>query len=471
MLHPYDRRLLSESLRPPDGYTLDCAVGTTFSLDLYTLLTAPLSFTFFAMIQEEGRLIPDPMALLTTMVNYADRINIFCQAGQIAIPATHQPLYTYLEGTIIEVNTPDPAGVFHPKIWLLRFTAPDESVRYRLLCLSRNLTFDRSWDTVLVLDGSLTAQPDSTNKPLVDFIAALPGMAVHPLAEARASQIRRMQQELSQVHFALPAGFQSLTFWAAGIAETTPFPLTGAIDRLLIMSPFVAGGMLQRMTRQGTGHILISRLEELQRINPDYFAPFKSIYVLQPDADVETSPQDAEDGEGPDDNEPEQPHDALVGLHAKLYVADSGTNARVWTGSANATVAAFKHNVEFLVELVGPVRQFGVDAVLQQTEETDLIDLLTECSFSQGEPDNVDEEQEAADHLAEQGRRMLARAGLVASVSPAAETDRFAIQPEFGIGKRFLTHLEAKSKPGMDWKFPGFKAKSLFGIKNTSFGL
>ena len=42
-------------------------------------------------------------------------------------------------------------------------------------------------------------------------------------------------------------------------------------------------------------------------------------------------------------------------LHAKLYVADDGWNAHLWTGSANATDAAFgeNENVEFLVQLTG----------------------------------------------------------------------------------------------------------------------
>lgn len=44
MLDPYDRRHLMEILRPPEGYSLDFAIGTTFSLDLLALMTAPLSF-------------------------------------------------------------------------------------------------------------------------------------------------------------------------------------------------------------------------------------------------------------------------------------------------------------------------------------------------------------------------------------------------------------------------------------------
>jgi len=54
MLQPNDRRHLFESLRPPEGYTLDAAIGTTFTLELLALLTAPLAFTTFDWADETG---------------------------------------------------------------------------------------------------------------------------------------------------------------------------------------------------------------------------------------------------------------------------------------------------------------------------------------------------------------------------------------------------------------------------------
>jgi len=57
---------------------------------------------------------------------------------------------------IYDVQAPDADGVFHPKVWALRFIAGDGAIGYRVLCLSRNLTFDRCWDTVVTLDGELT---------------------------------------------------------------------------------------------------------------------------------------------------------------------------------------------------------------------------------------------------------------------------------------------------------------------------
>ncbi|MCC5633207.1 hypothetical protein LC613_37540 [Nostoc sphaeroides CHAB 2801] len=126
MLQPSDRQHLFESLCPPDGYSLDYAIGTTFTLELLTLLTAPLAFTTFGWGSEDGHLTRSPQVLLATMQQYAERITVFCQTGKIAIPKSHSLLYSYLENSIVEVNALHPNGIFHPKIWVLRFTAHNQ---------------------------------------------------------------------------------------------------------------------------------------------------------------------------------------------------------------------------------------------------------------------------------------------------------------------------------------------------------
>ena len=138
MLGTRDRTLLLESLRPPPGYQLRRAVGTSFTLDLIALLTAPLAFTFFDVHDKDGAPVADPVALLEALRRHAARITLFCQAGAIAVPKPDQALLAYLEGSVVEVQPPMGAGVFHPKIWVLEFTDDQQSSIYRFLCLSRN---------------------------------------------------------------------------------------------------------------------------------------------------------------------------------------------------------------------------------------------------------------------------------------------------------------------------------------------
>ena len=55
MLEPRDRLLLFEALKPPEGFHFDQGIGTTYSLDLLALLTAPLAFTWFEQQGDEDQ--------------------------------------------------------------------------------------------------------------------------------------------------------------------------------------------------------------------------------------------------------------------------------------------------------------------------------------------------------------------------------------------------------------------------------
>ena len=108
MLRPDERAHFLELLRPPSGCQLDCAVGTTFSLDLISALMLPLSFAFFDWEDADGKLIADPLALLEALRRYGNRFTIFCQSGQIRLPQNYQPLcVTFLEPCIYDVIPPD----------------------------------------------------------------------------------------------------------------------------------------------------------------------------------------------------------------------------------------------------------------------------------------------------------------------------------------------------------------------------
>ena len=77
----------------------------------------------------------------------------------------------------------------------------------------------------------------------------------------------------------------------------------------------------------------------------------------------------------------------LSGLHAKAYICDAGWQARVLTGSANATDVALHGNVEFLVELEGPKKQCGIDAVMKPGQgEAGFGDLLERYDVQNVEP-------------------------------------------------------------------------------------
>lgn len=328
----------------------------------------------------------DPIALLESVLRHADQIDIFCQAGQIAPMKEHKPIVAYLERSVHGVVPPNPNAIFHPKVWLLRYRSALGELSYRFLCLSRNLTFDRSWDTVLRLDGAVepgAVGPDAS--PIADFVRALPSLAVNPLDADRVTSLGALAVELAGVKFTLPDGFREARFWPMGHDGVERWPLDGRVDRLFAVSPFLTVPMLSRLSSRGRHHVLVSRPESLDAVGANALAGFDEVLTL---SSVALAEAEAQSVSAPADEALAEAADhELQGLHAKCYVADAGGLARVWTGSANATSAAFGGNVEFLVELTGPKRLFGVDVTLgDRPGQPSLRSILEPYLPSNAEP-------------------------------------------------------------------------------------
>lgn len=372
MLEPDGRHLLLDALRPPPGQTLDQAVGTTYSLDLLTLLTAPVAFAMFDRQRDDGSLAIDPIATLQALRTHARNITIFHQAGQVNVPPLDQVLITYLEDSVYPVIPPHHEAIFHPKVWLLRFRDPEsDAVSLRLLCLSRNLTFDRSWDTILRLDG--VPGTTASHVELREFTEALLEMAAprRTMEPGRMDAVRRLGDDMASAIWQLPDGFDEVRFWPIGYDMRERWPFEGRIDRMLVVSPFLTQGAISALTRKRRGSILVSRPESIEKVGGDAVRHLAEVLVLSGEAaapigdEHQAAATEAEAAADPDRR--------LDGLHAKTYVADAGWQGRVWTGSANATDAAFHGNVEFLVELRGRKRICGVHATIG--DHTDRLGL------------------------------------------------------------------------------------------------
>jgi hypothetical protein len=431
MLEPGDRLLLFEALRPPQGFRFDQGIGTTYTLDLLALLTAPLAFTWFEQQGDENHPAGiDSLEILESLRRHADQLTIFCHAGRIALPKAFYPQLAFIEDSIIECQ-PDEDRAFHPKVWVLRWVNDSGGVRYRVLCLSRNLTFARAWDTLLSLDGDLSLDRRSAisrNRGLVDFVRALPRLAGRrPIDTPIAQRIETLASELERTEFELPDGMTDLRFWPMGIGGRARNPLAEARDRLLIVSPFVTLGRLEELADGRQDVTLVSTSCALARL-PRRPTGVRKFYRLIDRAMLEVDPEQEEKT----DSEVEAIEQS--DLHAKLYVSESGWDAHVWTGSANATDAAFEGNVEFLVELIGPRKRFGIDALMEtQKGEVRFVNLLEDASRSV-----ASEQQEsvikALEQRLEQARGSIANAALQANVSPAP-ANAFHVELACGAAK------------------------------------
>jgi hypothetical protein len=371
MLAPETRVLLTDALRPPDGYRVDLAVATTYSLDLTALLLAPMSFALHET--SDALEAVDGVALLESLRRYAQRTTVFCQAGGIHLPARYSPLLQFLEQSIYEVTPPNPRRIFHPKVWMIRFVAAEDRYLHRVLVLSRNLTFDRCWDTLLRLDereaGFTTASPDT--KPLVTFLRALPDLAAS-VDSTRRAQVADLCGSLTDASFDVPDGFTALEFLPLGLEGATwPFPQSA--DRALLISPFLDISAATRVANIAREPRIVSRPESFDRIGPKAVGPAAQAWTLQRPAEI---------GLGDDSSAAERfSHEGAAirdGLHAKTFVFDTGATSKILTGSANLTSAAFDGNVEFDVLLTGPTTSCGVASIWDGSAESPGLSRLAE---------------------------------------------------------------------------------------------
>jgi hypothetical protein len=121
----------------------------------------------------------------------------------------------------------------------------------------------------------------------------------------------------------------------------------------------------------------------------------------------------------------------LHGLHAKLFVSDDGWNSHVWSGSANATIAAFERNVEFMVHLTGKKSRCGIACFVDvRGDDNDgsadgktnggndgklgFSDLLLD--YHRDEPPVIDGTRKALERMLDTARYALAGAKISARV-------------------------------------------------------
>lgn len=324
-------------LIPPKGYRLAKAVAATYTLDLNTLLSIPVALFFSQTL--EGNFEAERVQLLEAIQRCPDVLRIYHQKGKIHVPRKHNRLYGLLEPCVVGILPDDAYTTFHPKVWVLRYEHDEEPTMYRVIVLSRNLTYDRSWDIAAHLDGVVTEDQQRKNQPLVLFVK-------HLLSYQGFDGDRKFVADLQKVDFQTPAGFNKNFFFHPVGIDGHPNPIvTQTGSRAICISPFVHDEAIKTLRGNVTDALLIFGCrEELRRLDPQTLSDVRSFAISDLIVDGESQDK-GEDGEG---EQSEQ------NLHAKLYVYQRETTSTSWfLGSANATKAAFERNIEFLLELRG----------------------------------------------------------------------------------------------------------------------
>ena len=341
-----DRLVYSELLCPPVGYRCEFAVGTTYSLDLEALIGVPLSL--FLSEELNGNLSEKPMYILEGLRKGADKLAIFCEAGQIQAPNKANPIFSLLEGSVFEVALHNRRS-FHPKVWLIKYTCKDKTSLFRVLVLSRNLTFDRSWDVAVVLEGEPNGRKTLKNKPLIEFLDFLQR---YSSTEKRKS-MREMQADLEYVHFQTgDKQYTEFDFLPLGIHDKPVQGNYGLFDTfhdLLVVSPFLSRATVEKLSRealQKSTITLITRKDELLKLTPDLLKRF-ACYCLKDQV------LHGEEAIGENEAATDwQKRD----IHAKLYFRKKYGENLLYIGSANCSERGWTDNtiagnVEFMLRL------------------------------------------------------------------------------------------------------------------------
>ena len=425
MLELDQRRLFLEALKPPAGY--DRGIGTTFTLDLTALLITPLSLALLDH-GDETESLADPLLLLESLRRFSDRITLFCQAGRISIPKKFNHLYHYLENQVVEVQAPL-GGVFHPKVWVLRYLAEDGKVLYRLLVMTRNLTFDKSWDLMVQMDGRLVDRKVaySRNNPLGDFIQALPDLAIKSVPDHIKQAIQKIQDEARRVDFQTPPYFDTVyKFHPMGIpGYQRGFSFDRDYFRAMVISPFLQDEILMRIAKKGKNHVLVSETESLDSVSPTTLEKYTQVFGL------DSSIWETEQVERASEEKLAPPS----GLHAKLFIVHHGWDSTWLVGSANATRPGLygftRRNVEFMLELVGKRSRVGIESVLGDDENEMSIRNLLRTYQSPEKVEDSDPDQIESERLADRVRQWLVDSLCSIELCPGDQEDTFqaTIQP------------------------------------------
>jgi hypothetical protein len=434
MLSPDERTLLVDLLAPREaGFRLEHAVATTFTLHLTALLPIPLGLAGADLTSST-----DPLSILQAVLNYRDRIDIFCQAGQVAVPARGNDLLALLEPMVHQVRAPAPGHLFHPKLWVMRYASDNgEEECFRLVCGSRNLTHDRAWDVVINLEGRRTRRRHAVNRPIADFLNSLADRVPAGIPPERQAAISDLAQAVRYVEWERPDNaFVSkdwLKFHVFGPGHRTWPDMTGY--RRLVVSPFLNDEGLHRAWPDGAGEcVVVSRGEELDAVGQDWkdwLHDHADLRVLDENAAI-PAPESDEAGL----------RWSLSGLHAKFYVVERNRAAHVFVGSANTTGPAWTGNDELLVEIIGKTGTYGVYATLGaaggRTGPGGFGRILLPHTLGEPDPDTIEEDLR---RTLQNALRDLASITFIATVE--GEPERPSLRVQSGTPLRAASSLPA----------------------------
>ena len=398
-LDPRDRKSwhgFLDLMQPPAGYRLSAALGTTFGLTIEAMTAALL-----AMSDTDGEaLASEPIAGVMAITRMRSRVRVMVHPATIAgnFHAGSSRFVALLDRMIVQV---DPGvGLFHPKVWALRFdkvagsqSGEPEAIG-RMLVGSRNLSNSTSFELGTVFEGTVTeegARGSQFSGDVADALQEWLKMAKEPVPDA-VSQLPSFLRRLS-IDTPHEAGKRLRFHWQGQRRESLGAVLPRKLERVVVVSPFVRPDFISRIAER-TGHLqIVSLPESFDALDDETFGTIEELRKRQ------GSPvlyQVTEHGE-PEGGQ-------IDGIHAKLVlIEEDGGQSATFVGSANATGAGWglggRANIEAMAEMRPGI---GIDHFVHgflREDKTKVHPWIMEYDRESKQPPDVTMEAE---------RRMLA---------------------------------------------------------------
>lgn len=325
-----------DMLMPPEGYEVEYAVGTTYSLDLQALLTVPLAFGAAKDIGEDVENV-NKLYALNAILETKKKFMIFCNSTSILSPKRNQEtlFHSLMDDCVYPIYIK--GGSFHPKVWIILYKKRGEckSSVVRIAVLSRNLTFDQSLDVITYFDGKIDYNlKGNRQKKLCEFIEFL----TKNLRKQQKNKLDDLSACVSKVSkFDHGQIFDGVKFHAFYPKKEPPFKPEDLCQKdvvgLGIVSPFLSE----------------DEVDHAFGFNPDIkikrLLVTRSNCVLSKKSNFDPKAEDIWGFKGDGEFKENDIHAKIIFQERKKGMAD-----RLFLGSLNLTHSAFNNNVEFMTE-------------------------------------------------------------------------------------------------------------------------
>ncbi len=388
-----NRQSMVDMIRPPSGFRLASAIGTTFSADFVALTSIMLAFVDADGEDGDFSSVPKQLFAVTRL---SERMQLFLNRSNLHLngisPANR--IFAIYDRMITEVQFN--VGSFHPKVWILKYSTKKtvsnvgSDDRYRVLCSSRNVTIGNNWELAIQLDGEKgRLQPShSIGAALADYLRRL-----QPIAK-NSSLLTEAIESLPYVAFRLPDGVNQASFvhqWPGKKHLTTQLPSAG--KKAVVMAPFLSTGFLDDLCKRFPDVTLISTRRELDlRLNEQLLERMEAIYCVRNDRVDAVSEQ--------------------LSLHAKLYLFEDQEQSKMMLGSANASHSAWNGvNCEAMVTLEPSItiRQFSEQFIFKNAAKKELNPWIEEYTLEDWLSRDEESEEERVDQQLDNAQAILGR--------------------------------------------------------------